>query len=118
MAQKHIAEVKAGNTAATSAPEDGRALLFHHLVNSEMLESELSVDRLSQEAQILFGAGTTSTARTLDFISYYIISDKRVRSALQNDLKEVMSGYPKDIPSWAQLEKLPYLHAVVKEGLR
>lgn len=118
MAQKHISEVKAENASAKSTHKENRALLFPHVVNSEMPEPELSVDRLSQEAQILLGAGTTSTARTMDFISYYIISDERIRSALQNDLKAIMSNYPEDIPSWAQLEKLPYLHAVIKEGLR
>ena len=118
MARKQISEVKAEKVSAQSTHIEERTLLFHHVINSDMPESELSVDRLSQEAQVLLGAGTTTTARTLDLISYYIISDGRIRSALQNDLKAIMSNYPMDIPSWTQLEKLPYLHAVIKEGLR
>lgn len=29
-----------------------------------------------------------------------------------------MAQYPTSMPTWQQLERLPYLHAVVKEGLR
>lgn len=92
--------------------------LFRHIVESEMPESELSVDRLTKEAQVLLGAGTASTARTLDFICYYILANENIKVTLQNELKGVMSGYPEKVPSWADLEKLPYLQALIKEGLR
>ena len=83
-----------------------------------MPESELSIDRLSKEAQVLLGAGTVSTARTLDFISYYVTSNESVRERLSNDLKDIMAQYPEKLPSFTQLEKIPYLAAVIKEGLR
>ena len=87
-------------------------------MNSDMPESELSVDRLNKEAQVLLGAGTASAARTLDFISYYILSNSHIRTTLKDELKELMAMYPENCPSWAELEKLPYLQAVIKEGLR
>ena len=83
-----------------------------------MPESELSVDRLSKEAQVLLGAGTVSTARTLDFIFYHVTANESVRERLSNDLKDIMAQYPEEFPSFTQLERIPYLAAVIKEGLR
>lgn len=118
MARQHIIDAKLDKKNAKEKDIDARISIFRYIVNSGMAESELSVDRLSKEAQVLLGAGTASTARTLDFISYYILADKNVRATLQNELKDVMATYPVKIPSWAELEKLPYLQALIKEGLR
>lgn len=92
--------------------------LFRHIVESKMPESELSVDRLTNEAQVLLGAGSVSTARTLDFISYYILANEKIKETLQNELRGLMSDYPEKVASWTDLEKLPYLQALIKEGLR
>lgn len=118
MARKHIIDAKVDKKNAIEKEIDSRISLFRHIVNSDMPESELSVDRLSKEAQVLLGAGTVSTARTLDFITYYILANQNVRATLQAELKDVMATYPEKIPSWAELEKLPYLQALIKEGLR
>jgi cytochrome P450 len=101
-------------------PSNGtaRPTLLRYLVNSELPESELSVERLSKEAQVLLGAGTVSTARTLDFICYYILANRKIRLRLGVELKEIMMSYPENMPSFQQLEKLPYLTALIKEGLR
>ena len=117
MAQKHIIDAKR-NKGNPKKPNSTHVSLFRHIVESEMPESELSVDRLSKEAQVLLGAGTVSTARTLDLICYYVLANENIKATLQNELKEVMSGYPEKVPSWADLEKLPYLQALIKEGLR
>jgi cytochrome P450 len=102
------------DTSMTGAP----VTIFRHLVNSDLPPSELSNERLSKEAQVLLGAGTVSTARTLDFITYYIVANPDIRKRLTNEISEVMEGYPASKPTWAQLDKLPYLQAVIKEGLR
>lgn len=92
--------------------------LLRYLVNSDLPESELSVERLSKEAQVLLGAGTVSTARTLDFICYYVLANPEIKTKLQNELREIMANYPSQKPSYVQLEKLPFLTALIKEGLR
>lgn len=83
-----------------------------------MPDSERSVDRLSREAMVLFGAGTATTARTMGFICYYVLNSPHMRERLGKELKSVMADYPENLPRWADLEKLPYLQAVIKEGLR
>ena len=120
MAKEHIIEAKREKTRAnaTGSQIDSRVSLFRYIVNSDMPESELSVERLTKEAQVLLGAGTASTARTLDFISYYILANPHIRSRLGEELEDVMADYPREVPSWAQLEKLPYLQAIINEGLR
>lgn len=83
-----------------------------------MPESELSDDRLAKEAQVLLAAGTVSTARTLGFISYYILANPHIHSRLEEELRDIMASYPEHMPSWVELEKVQYLQALIKEGLR
>lgn len=120
MTTQHIIDVKKekANAIANGIDIHSRISLFQHLVNSGLPESELSVDRLSREAQVLFGAGTVSTARTLDFASYYILANKHIHARLKEELQETMDKFPEKVPSTAQLEKIPYLQAIVKEALR
>ena len=120
MAKKHISDAKRDKMRAnaTGLQIDSRVSLFRYILNSDMPESELSVERLTKEAQVILGAGTASSARTLDFISYYILANPLIRSRLGEELKDIMANYPREVPSWAQLEKLPYLQAILKEGLR
>jgi cytochrome P450 len=94
------------------------ATLFRHILDSDMPESELSNERLGKEAQVFLGGGTASTARTLGFISYFILADPSIRSRLEAELKEPMAKYPKVVATWATLEKLPFLQSLIKEGLR
>lgn len=97
---------------------DNRISIFRHIVNSDMPECELSDERLAKEAQILLAGGTATTARTLGFISYYILANPDIRSRLQEEVRETMADYPERVPSWTELEQLPYLQALIKEGLR
>ena len=96
---------------------DGTSL-FRYIVNSDMPESERSDERLAKEAQVLLGGGTATTARTMSFISYFILANPSIRSRLENELEEPMSRYPEIVPTWAELEKVPILQALIKEGLR
>ena len=121
MAEKHILQIKNDKRAAVdtvSHIKGKRITLLRHLVNSGLPESELSVPRLVNEAQVLLGAGTVGTARVLDLTCYYILSTPEIRARIANELKDVMADWPSRKPTWAQLEKLPYFQAVIKEGLR
>lgn len=79
---------------------------------------ERSEERLAKEAQTLLGAGSASTARTIGFASYYILSRSDVRERLQVELREVMADWPQRVPTWAELEKVSYLQGIIKESLR
>ncbi|KAI9891308.1 MAG: hypothetical protein M1814_002821 [Vezdaea aestivalis] len=118
MANNHIIKAKQDKAAGKKQDPEARVTLFRHLINTDLPESELSVERLAKEAQVLLGAGTVSTARTLDFICYYIMARPQIRQRLGEEVKDLMAQYPAKHPSWADLEKLPYLQAIIKEGLR
>ena len=114
MVKKEKADSENGNGDGLKA----HTSLFHHILGSEMPESELSDERLVKEAQVLMGGGTASTARAIAYISYYILAKPQICSRLQEDLKPVMATYPQRIPALAELERLPYLQALIREGLR
>ncbi|KAK8022519.1 cytochrome P450 [Apiospora rasikravindrae] len=96
----------------------GRPTLFRYMVHESGLPDEdLTVDRLTKEAQILLGAGSVSTGRTLHFITFYLLSNPHMRARLEEELKGELKD-PGERPTWSQLEKLPYLQALIKEGLR
>ncbi|CAO2651135.1 Nn.00g094320.m01.CDS01 [Neocucurbitaria sp. VM-36] len=118
MAEAHIHEVLK-QKASGKLPDLGeKQTLFQNLVRSNLPECDLTLDRLSKEAQVILGAGTVSTARTLDFICYYILSNRSIKQRLVEELEAVMSDYPTHAPTWAQLERLPFMQALIKEGLR
>ena len=124
IAYDHISDVKSQMEKEQSSFHNPRGKLsaspslFRHVLSSNLHESDLSTERLSKEAQVLLGAGTVSTARTLEFISYYIITRPLIRESLAEELREAMNDFPAIPPSWSRLEKLPYLQSLIKEGLR
>lgn len=66
----------------------------------------------------VLSAGTFTTARTLVTLIYYILADPEVEARLREAVREPMRGYPEQVPRWLDLEKIPFLAAVIKEGLR
>ena len=96
----------------------GRQSLFRHILGSDMPESELSDERLAREALVILGAATTTTARTIGYISYYILARPDIRLRLQEELNNVMIAWPQRVPNLVEIERLPFLQALIKEGLR
>lgn len=118
-ARQHIIDAKKElEEKSDQGTFETRNSVFRHLLTSGLPESDLSVERLTREAQIFLGAGSISAARTLDFISYYIISREGYLERLQKELGPLMGGFPDRLPSFVELEKLPFLQALIKEGLR
>ena len=113
-ARDHIRKVLNDSREKT----DDTSLFTHIVHHSNMPKSELSEWRLAKEAQALLGGGTVSPARTMAFASYYILSRPDLHAKLQAELAETMGGWPDKVPTWAQLENLPLLQAVIKESLR
>jgi cytochrome P450 len=60
------------------------------------------------------GADSINLQWTLSVITFYVLSQPSIQAKLAEELKD---SDPEKL-SWAALEKLPYLSAVVAEGLR
>lgn len=87
------------------------------LQNPETPSSEKSIQRLQEEGQLFVGAGQITTAETLAITIYYLLTNKDKFQTLQDELVTAMPN-PESLPSWTELEQLPYLSAVILEGLR
>lgn len=124
--EKQVQDTRTSTTTAqkpVKATENGDR--FHHsTIFDELLErsslppSELTDQRLTDEAITLVGAGLVTTAHTLAFISFYLLNQPGTLAKLRLALEPLMARYPAVKPSWTQLEAVPYLNAVVTETLR
>lgn len=101
---------------------DGRSktdqrTIFHALRDSDLPPHERTVQRLSEEGEIFTGAGSETTAKTLTTILYYLSINPTCLKRLQDELASAEAS-PNELAPLAQLEQLPYLSAVIQEGLR
>ncbi|KAM0554806.1 hypothetical protein ACHAPJ_006539 [Fusarium lateritium] len=94
-----------------------RPTVFADLLQSDLDESEKDTDRLVGEAVAVVNAGTETTSWTLAVITYFLLSQPETFTKLQAELTQVVDD-PRHLPSWTTLEQLPYLGAVLFEGLR
>lgn len=96
--------------------------VFHHLLSSDIPESEKSVKRLQAESMIFLLAGTLAGAHTLTFVVFHVLSNPATEARLRAELENVFELSPKGgkvkIPKWSELESLPYLKGCIKEALR
>ncbi|KAI1078396.1 cytochrome P450 [Whalleya microplaca] len=99
--------------AALNHPENGR--VFADLMGSDILpEEEKTMYRLSGEGFALLTAGTETTAATLACITYYLLAQPSTYARLMEALQGVDSLQLK----WTELERRPYMWAVIHEALR
>lgn len=76
-----------------------------------------STERLTNEAQIVVGAGTATTAWALSVATYHLLMSPSILRKLKAELNEAIPN-PNVAASLPVLEKLPYLNAVIQEALR
>lgn len=99
--------------------EKDHPTIFHAILDSKLPPAEKSVKRLSEEAQVLVMAGTLTTASALELITFWLLKQPDMLRKLKKELHTVMPSVDDvgKVPL-ATLESLPYLTAVIKEGLR
>lgn len=91
--------------------------IFHELLSSDLPAEEKSFDRLWQEGASITGAGVETTSNTLNVILFYLIQNPPKLRRLREELQSTFPDPARDA-SWMELERLPYLNAVITEGLR
>ncbi|KAL4998500.1 cytochrome P450 [Aspergillus recurvatus] len=91
--------------------------IFHELLTGDLPEQEKRIERLWQEGQIVVGAGTETTAWALSATLFYLLDNPRTMRRLREELERAIPDAA-DRVTWKQLEQLPYLSAVICEGLR
>ena len=89
--------------------------VFNELLKSNLPARELSVERLKHEAASITGAGIDTTKTALALTSFHILDNQKISMRLQQELQAAIVD-PLQIPSVPDLERLPYLSAVIQEG--
>ncbi|EED13527.1 cytochrome P450, putative [Talaromyces stipitatus ATCC 10500] len=93
--------------------------IYHELLRPEAYSSKTvpSADSLYEESQALLFGGADTTGTTLMHGSFYVLTAPTVYRRLK---EELISAWPvlEDAPDLCELQKLPYLTAVLKESLR
>ncbi|KAL8958202.1 MAG: hypothetical protein Q9193_004696 [Seirophora villosa] len=84
--------------------------MFADILDSKLPPEEKTAIRLQNEAISLIGAGLETTKWTLTVAFYHILSDPAVHQKLREELEAAIPD-PSAIPSWSDLQKLPYLYA-------
>ncbi|KAL8866610.1 MAG: hypothetical protein Q9174_006198 [Haloplaca sp. 1 TL-2023] len=95
-----------------------RRTIFHDIIDNDQIRPEEKTQgRLLSEGFSLLGGGTATVALTLSVISYHVIANPQILQKLQDELAQA-SPKMSSPPTWSQLEQLPYLGAIIQEGLR
>jgi cytochrome P450 len=89
--------------------------IFEQILSAGLPPQELTVTRLSAESTILVGAGSETTANALDVLTFHLLDQPQILQKLRAELRSAHVSYNSTLP---QLESLPYLVAIMKEGLR
>ncbi|ORY58843.1 putative cytochrome P450 [Pseudomassariella vexata] len=96
--------------------EDGFTI-FDAMLDADVPPEEKTNARLCEEAQALTAAGSLTTANTLDATIYQLLTHPNHLARLYREL-EVAIPDPAVLPPATELEKLPFLTALLHEGLR
>jgi cytochrome P450 len=94
-----------------------RPTIFASLLQSDLDAGDKGAQRLSEEAQAVLGAGTETTSWALAVMTFHLLTKPDVLAKLTKELESVVDD-PLHLPGWTVLETLPYLGAVIQEGLR
>ena len=95
----------------------GRPTIFASLLSSDLELLDKEPQRLADEAAAVVAAGTETTSWALAVMTFHILSQPAILEKLTKELETVVKD-SKTLPGWLVLETLPYLGAVIQEGLR
>ncbi|KAI9698296.1 MAG: hypothetical protein M1820_007566 [Bogoriella megaspora] len=94
-----------------------RPTVYHEILASNLPDEEKSVNRLSDEAFTIISTGGETTSRSLSVALYYVLATGGVLPKLRQELDKAIPD-PTRVPPIKELERLPYLTAVIRETLR
>ncbi|KAF3024908.1 hypothetical protein E8E14_012819 [Neopestalotiopsis sp. 37M] len=94
-----------------------RPTIVGAIMESDLSAEEKKPERVADDALAVVGAGTETTAWALAVMTYHLKTRPEVLDKLTREIQEVVHD-SRRLPSWTVLEKLPYLSAVIQEGLR
>lgn len=91
--------------------------MVHEIVHSNLPSTDKTLERILEEVKTVTGAAIETTAGTLRLVVYHVYTNDEVLGRLRKEIASV-SAEPTAPITLRQLEQLPYLTAVLTEGLR
>ena len=92
--------------------------IFYEMAhNDKVPPEEKSLNRLTDEAVLFIVAGNETTGNALSVITFHVLNTPSILKTLKDELSIAIPNV-NTVPSWRDLENLPYISAVIKEGLR
>ncbi|KAF4550592.1 Cytochrome P450-like protein 84 [Elsinoe fawcettii] len=91
--------------------------IFSSLRNGKLPDSERTRKRLLDEGTILVVAGGEAITQLLTIVSYHLCDNSRMLRKLQQELKKAFPEGSDEV-TWERAQSLPYLTAIIQEGLR
>ncbi|KIW94509.1 uncharacterized protein Z519_04485 [Cladophialophora bantiana CBS 173.52] len=92
--------------------------IFAQILSSDLPEDELSDERLIDEGVLIATAGSETTAWAITITTYHIMKNPDVLAKMRAELSQVEIPAGDPVAPWTSLERMPYLTAVIKEGVR
>lgn len=105
-------KLKSGETGRSAAST--QTTVIDSLLVSDLPEAEKSFTRLQQEAMGMVGAGIETTRATLTLATYYLLDNPNYLQRLGKEVKLSLPG-AHDVPALSELERLPFLTAIIQE---
>ena len=90
--------------------------LMSHLINSDLPAQEKGLTRLGQEAGSMVGAAIETTKGVLSLAIFHVFDNADIHHLLKRELEAAFPDVNRP-PALSQLETLPYLNAVILEGM-
>lgn len=98
----------------TAEVKDQQDNIFTAIIQSDIPRSEVTVQRLHDEAIAVVGAGLETTMRIMSVTVFHVVANPAIHRRLRAELESAIPN-PDRIPPWESLEKLPYLTACINE---
>ena len=111
-AKKQIINIMSAGQGAIK--DNSQRTVIHTLLASDLPASELSISRLQQEMVGIIGAGIETTKSTLALASFHVLKNPQIRQRLKDELQAAFPDLTKP-PTLSELERLPFLNAVIHE---
>ena len=113
---RHALESVEKDSHDRPSKDSSKVPAFHEALKSKhMLPDNRSERQQFANGNTVFIAGSETTAASLTAGTFHVLSNASVMQRLQSELDKAWSN---GTPSWADLENVPYLRAVVMETLR
>lgn len=89
--------------------------MIHAIAYSDLPQADKTFERVLEEVMTVTGAAYETTASALRLILFHVYTNKEILQRLRKEIA-ALPGRPHD--NLKQLEQLPYLTAVLTEGMR